>query len=123
MWAKAATLSTHTCARTRAREIISGRAGLRAADDVANCGSQFWNWPIVSRALSLPCRDQPGLGVLLASTGECTAGHIAAARMVLLATKLCAPIQITLHDDRARLRLAASSISERVASAMSLFDR
>jgi hypothetical protein len=30
------------------------------------------------------------LGVLLASTGECTAEHIAAARMVLLATKSCA---------------------------------
>jgi hypothetical protein len=36
---------------------------------------------------------------LLASTGECTAEHIAAARMVLLATKLCA-IQITLDDIR-----------------------
>jgi len=35
--------------------------------------------------------------VLLASTGEFTAEHIAAARMVLLATRLCA-IQITLHD-------------------------
>jgi hypothetical protein len=37
--------------------------------------------------------------VLLASTGECTAEHIAAARMVLLATELC-DIQITLHDIR-----------------------
>jgi hypothetical protein len=34
---------------------------------------------------------------LLASTGECTAEHIAAARMVLLATKLWA-----LHDIRGR---------------------
>ena len=40
-------------------------------------------------------------------TGECTAEHIAAARMALLATKLCA-IQITLHDIRSCLPLAAS---------------
>jgi hypothetical protein len=57
--------------------------------------------------------------VLLASTGECTAEHIAAARMVLLATKLCANSNY-LHDIRSRLRLAASFISEWVASAMSL---
>ena len=38
-------------------------------------------------------------GSIAASTGECTAAHIGAARMVLLATKLCA-IQITLLDIR-----------------------
>jgi hypothetical protein len=51
---------------------------------------------------------------LLASTGECTAEHIAAALTALLATKLCV-IQITLHDIRGRLRLAASLSAGSVA--------
>ena len=55
VWAKAATLSTHTCARARAREIISGRAGLRAADD-AEIRQPILELADCLRALRLPCR-------------------------------------------------------------------
>ena len=60
---------------------------------------------------------------LLASTGECTAEHIAAARMVLLATKLCAIFNaITLSND-IEARYYTKAVSWRALSAGSVAIR